>query len=41
MFLKTDYRVVRVGIADIEYVKGMGEYLRIYIKTKRSPSSCC
>lgn len=24
MFLKTDYRVVRVGIADIEYVKGMG-----------------
>ena len=37
MFLKTDYRVVRVGIADIEYVKGMGEYLRIYIKNQTKP----
>lgn len=37
MFLKTDYRVVRVCIADIEFIKGMGEYLRIYIKEQTKP----
>ena len=37
MFLKTDYRVVRVCISDIIYVKGMGEYLRIYTKGQQKP----
>lgn len=37
MFLKTDYRVVRVRIVDIEYIKGMGEYLRIYQKGQAKP----
>lgn len=37
VFLKTGYKVVRVRIADITYVKGMSEYLRIYLSTDPKP----
>lgn len=30
IFLKTDYKVVRIRIPDIVYIKGMSEYLRVY-----------
>ena len=30
IFVKTDYRVVRIAINDIRYVEGMSEYLKIY-----------
>ncbi len=35
IFLKTDHRVIRVSIADIRYVEGMSEYLKIYIEGQR------
>ncbi len=31
MFLKTEYKVVRILISDIIYVEGMAEYLRIHL----------
>jgi len=31
IFVKTDYRVVRIAIADIRYVEGMSEYLKIHL----------
>lgn len=37
IFLKTDYKVVRVRISDIVYIKGMSEYLRIYTTTHPKP----
>ncbi len=35
IFLKTDHRVIRASIADIRYVEGMSEYLKIYIEGQR------
>ena len=35
IFLKTDHRVVRVNIADIRYVEGMSEYLKVHIDGQR------
>jgi two-component system LytT family response regulator len=37
IFVKTEYRVVRIAIADIRYVEGMSEYLRIYLTTQPKP----
>ncbi len=30
IFLKTDYKIVRVALSDIRYIEAMSEYLRIY-----------
>lgn len=35
IFLKTEHRVVRVNIADIRYVEGMSEYLKVHIENAR------
>lgn len=35
IFVKTDYRVVRITIADIRYVEGMSEYLKIYLEGQK------
>lgn len=37
IFIKVDYRYVRVALADIRFIKGYGEYLQIYIFGKTSP----
>ena len=37
LFVKTDYRVVRISINDIRYVEGMSEYLRIYLEGQPKP----
>ncbi len=37
LFFKTEYRVVRMLIADIVYVKGMSEYLRIHQLSQQKP----
>jgi len=31
IFLKTEYKIVRINIKDIKYVEAMSEYLRIYL----------
>ncbi len=37
LFLKTDYRIVKVSIADIRYVEGMSEYLKVWVRGERKP----
>jgi DNA-binding LytR/AlgR family response regulator len=36
-FLKTDYRIVKVSIADIRYVEAMSEYLKVYLDSEAKP----
>ena len=35
IFVKTDYRVVRISIVDIRYVEGMSEYLKIHLEGQK------
>ena len=37
IFVKTDYRVVKVTISDIRYIEGMSEYLKIFIEGETKP----
>jgi len=37
IFIKTDYKIVRVGIKDIRYIEGMSEYLRIFVEGEPKP----
>ena len=37
IFLKTDYRIVKVSIPDIRYIEGMSEYLKVWIKDEAKP----
>lgn len=37
IFLKTEYKVVRINISNIRYVEAMSEYLRIYLVDSTRP----
>lgn len=37
IFLKTDYRIVKVSISDIRYIEGMNEYLKVWLEGKTKP----
>ena len=37
IFLKTEYKIVRINISDIRYVEAMSEYLRIYLTDSTRP----
>ncbi len=37
IFIKTDYRIIKVNIADIRYIEGMSEYLKIWIEDDSKP----
>ena len=37
IFLKTDYRIVKVHISDIRYVEGMSEYLKVWLEGEAKP----
>ena len=37
IFLKTEHRVVRINIADIRYIEGMSEYLKVHIVGQPRP----
>lgn len=37
VFVKVDYKFVRISLADIRFIKGYGEYLQIYIAGKSAP----
>lgn len=37
LFLKTDYRIVKVSIPDIRYVEAMSEYLKVWIEGETKP----
>ena len=36
-FLKTDYRIVNVTIADIRYIEAMSEYLKVWLEGEAKP----
>ena len=35
IFVKTDYRVVKLAVSDIRYIEGMSEYLKIYLEGQK------
>ena len=37
LFLKTDYRIVKVSIPEIRYVEGMSEYLKVWVEGEAKP----
>ena len=37
LFLKTEYRIVKVNISDIRYVEAMSEYLKVYLDSDKKP----
>lgn len=37
IFVKTEYRIVKVTIADIRYIEAMSEYLKIYLEGEPKP----
>lgn len=37
LFIKTDYRYVRISASDIRFIKGYGEYLQIYVTGSAAP----
>ena len=37
LFVKSDYKVVRIDIESIKYIESMSEYVRIYIEGKEKP----
>ncbi len=37
IFLKTEYRIVKVSISDIRYVEAMSEYLKVYLESEQKP----
>jgi DNA-binding LytR/AlgR family response regulator len=37
IFLKTDYRIVKVNLADIRYVEAMSEYLKVWLEGEAKP----
>jgi DNA-binding LytR/AlgR family response regulator len=37
IFLKTDYRMVKVTISEIRYIEAMSEYLKIFIEGEAKP----
>jgi DNA-binding LytR/AlgR family response regulator len=37
LFLKTEYRIVKVSIPDIRYVEAMSEYLKVWLEGEKKP----
>lgn len=37
LFVKSDYKVVRINIDDIKYIEGMSEYVRIFVEEGEKP----
>ena len=37
LFLKTEYRIVKVSIPNIRYVEAMSEYLKVYLESEAKP----
>jgi DNA-binding LytR/AlgR family response regulator len=37
IFLKTEYRIVKVAISDIRYIEAMSEYLKVHVEGEGRP----
>ena len=36
LFIKSEYKIVKIAYADIEYIEGMREYVRIFLKDQKA-----
>ena len=36
LFIKSEYKILRINLSDIKYIEGMREYVRIHIENQRS-----
>ncbi len=37
IFLKSDYRIIKVAIDDIRYIEAMSEYLKVHLRNEQKP----
>jgi DNA-binding LytR/AlgR family response regulator len=37
IFLKSDYRIIKVAINDIRYIEAMSEYLKVHLRNEQKP----
>ena len=37
LFLKTEYRIVKVSVSNIRYVEAMSEYLKVHLRNEQKP----
>ena len=37
VFLKSDYRIIKVAIDDIRYIEAMSEYLKVHLRNEQKP----
>ena len=37
VFLKSDYRIIKVAINDIRYIESMSEYLKVHLRNEQKP----
>ena len=37
IFLKSDYRIIKVAINDIRYIESMSEYLKVHLRNEQKP----
>ena len=37
LFVKADYKVIRINISDIKYIEGMSDYVRIFMDGEQKP----
>lgn len=37
LFVKSDYKNVRINISEIKYIEGMSEYIRIFVEGEKKP----
>jgi two-component system LytT family response regulator len=37
LFIKSEYKIVRLNFNDIKYIQGMGEYVQIHLQTAKQP----
>ena len=37
IFVKTDYKTIRVSLSDIRYIEGMSEYLKLHLESQPKP----
>lgn len=37
IFLKTEYKIIRIDLNDISHIEAMSEYLRIYVENRQRP----